>query len=75
MKINGSISTGNVITLATVLLTFALGYGKLQVSTKNVAKELDKKADRELVEIKLEYIQRDLNEIKSMLKEEKWQKK
>ena len=38
MKINGSISMGNVITLATMLITFAVAYGKMQSNTKGIAK-------------------------------------
>ena len=69
MKINGSISMGNVITLATMLITFAVAYGIMQSNTKGIAKELDIKADKELIEVKLEYLRQDVAEIKTMLKE------
>ncbi len=72
MKINGGISTGNILTIAALLVTIAVAYGAMENKLHSLGKDLDQKADKELIEVKLEYLQQDVNEIKMILKEKQW---
>ena len=71
MKINGGISTGNILTIAAMLVTIAIAYGSLDNRMNSVADGLDKKADKELLNYKLEVIKNDVAEIKQILKRRK----
>ena len=71
MKINGGISTGNILTIAAMLVTIALAYGSLDNRMNSVADGLDKKADKELINYKIEVIMNDVAEIKQILKRRK----
>jgi len=68
MKINGGIiSTGNLIVIATVLVSISLAWGSMNASIAQVKAELKQKASKEVVDVKFEYIQQELSEIKGML--------
>ena len=71
MKINGGISTGNILTIAAMLVTIAIAYGSLDNRMNSVADGLDKKADKELINYKIEVIMNDGAEIKQILKRRK----
>ena len=71
MKINGGISTGNILTIAAMLVTIAIAYGSLDNRMNSVADGLDKKADKELINYKIEVIMNDVAEIKQILKRRK----
>ena len=71
MKINGGISTGNILTIAAMLVTIAIAYGSLDNRMNSVADGLDKKADKELINYKIEVIMNDVDEIKQILKRRK----
>jgi len=69
MKINGGISTGNIIVMATMLVSIVLAYSKLSTTVDVINGELDKKAEKDVVEVHFIYIQQQLNEIKTLIKE------
>tara|TARA_Y100000310_G_scaffold256598_1_gene264419 strand:+ start:541 stop:768 length:228 start_codon:yes stop_codon:yes gene_type:complete len=67
MKINGSFSIGNVWTIAITLLALAVLWGSNQNKLDNLTKEIETKANKELVEVKFEFIQAQLSDIKDLL--------
>ena len=69
MKINGGVSTGNIIVMATMVISVVLAYSKLSTTVDIINGELAKKAEKEVVEVHFTYIQQQLNEIKTLIKE------
>jgi hypothetical protein len=69
MKINGGISTGNIIVMATMVISVALAYSKLSTTVEMINGELAKKAEKDVVEVHFIYIQQQLDEIKTLIKE------
>ena len=69
MKINGGVSTGNIIVMATMVISIVLAYSKLSTTVDMINGELAKKAEKEVVEVHFTYIQQQLNEIKTLIKE------
>jgi hypothetical protein len=74
MKINGGISVGNIITIAMLGVAMAVAWGAMDTKLVSVQTQLDKKANKELINVQLKYIQRDVAEIKAILKETKYAK-
>tara|TARA_Y100001963_G_scaffold130687_1_gene187251 strand:- start:2120 stop:2335 length:216 start_codon:yes stop_codon:yes gene_type:complete len=70
MKIQGGISIGNIITIAMLGFSLALGWGTINEKTAQLEQDLENKADQKVVDVQFEYIKRDLNEIKQILKEQ-----
>ena len=64
-KLNGNISLGNILVILTMLVTVILSYSKVSAGVEM----LDKKADKEVVEVHFKYIQKQLDEIKTLIKE------
>ena len=64
-KVNGNISLGNILVILTMLVTIILSYSKVSAGVEM----LDKKADKEVVEVHFQYIQKQLDEIKTLIKE------
>ena len=69
MKINGGVSTGNIIVMATMVISVVLAYSKLSTTVDIINGELAKKAEKEVVEVHFTYIQQQLDEIKTLIKE------
>jgi hypothetical protein len=69
MIINGGISTGNIIVMATMVISVALAYSKLSTTVEMINGELAKKAEKDVVEVHFIYIQQQLDEIKTLIKE------
>jgi len=69
MIINGGISTGNIIVMATMVISVVLAYSKLSTTVDMINGELAKKAEKDVVEVHFIYIQQQLNEIKTLIKE------
>ena len=67
MKLNGYISTGNIIVIGTILVSISLAWGSMNAAITQLKAELDLKASKEVVDVKFEYIQQELSEIKQML--------
>jgi len=70
MKIQGGISIGNIITITMLGFSLALGWGTINEKTAQLEQDLEYKADQKVVDVQFEYIKRDLNEIKQILKEQ-----
>jgi len=75
MKISNGVSLGNLWTIGITLLALAVLWGSNQVKIEYVEssiKELsDKKADRDVIEVKLDNMSSQISEIKDMIKEMK----
>jgi hypothetical protein len=69
MQISGGISTGNIIVMITMLISVVLAYSKLSTTVDVVNIELSKKAEKEVVDVHFTYIQQQLDEIKTLIKE------
>ena len=68
MKIQGGISIGNIITIAMLGFSLALGWGTMEEKTARIEEDLQAKADQKVVDVQFEYIKRDLNEIKKLIR-------
>ena len=67
MRLNGNFSVGNVWTIIITLMALAVLWGSSQNRIANIERQLERKADRELVEVKFEFIQSQLSDIKQLL--------
>ena len=68
MKIQGGISIGNIITIVMLGFSLALGWGTMNEKTAQLEQDLEYKADQKVVDVQFEYIKRDLNEIKQLIR-------
>ena len=71
VKLNTNISIENVITIIVLLCTMTLAFGFMKYDVSAIKKDLEKKADAELINYKLDVIMQDIAEIKLTLKENK----
>ena len=73
MKINNGISLGNIWTIAITLLALAVLWGSGQTKIQNVESDIEKleteKADKDVIEVKLDNMSSQIAEIKEMLKQ------
>ena len=68
MKINGGIiSTGNLIVMATIIVSIAISWGSMNTTLSQFDEKINEKADKDLIDYKIEVIMRDIGEIKDML--------
>jgi hypothetical protein len=67
MRLNGNFSVGNVWTIIITLMALAVLWGSSQNRISNIERQLERKVDRELVEVKFEFIQSQLSDIKQLL--------
>lgn len=67
MKLNGYISTGNIIVIATILVSISIAWGSMNASLVQLQAELDLKAPKNVTDVKFEYIHKELIEIKQLL--------
>ena len=74
MKINGGISLGNVIVIITLIASVAVAWGSMGSIISEVKEDVEKKADKELVDYKFTVILSEIAEIKDMLKQTKRRK-
>ncbi len=74
MKINGGISLGNVIVIITLIASVAVAWGSMSSIISEVKEDVEKKADKELVDYKFTVILSEIAEIKDMLKQTKRRK-
>jgi len=63
------ISTGNWITIAILVGTILISVGTLQATFRTFQEELDNKADRDVVEVRLNTLEQGISEIRSDVKE------
>ena len=71
MKLNTNISIENIVTIATIICAVTLAFGFMQYDIDIMKKELELKADKELITYKLDVMMEDIAEIKEILKEKK----
>jgi hypothetical protein len=69
MKMNGNVSVGNILTIAVILLSVAVGWGSIQANVNDIDKMVKTKANKDVVDIQFIYIQKQLDEIKTLIKE------
>ena len=71
MKLNTNISVENIITIFTMICAITLAFGFMKYDIDALKKELELKADKELITYKLDVMMEDIAEIKEILKEKK----
>tara|TARA_R100000742_G_C4277376_1_gene99196 strand:+ start:1521 stop:1736 length:216 start_codon:yes stop_codon:yes gene_type:complete len=71
VKLNTNISVENIITIIALICSVTLAFGFMQYDIDLIEEKLDLKADRELIDYKLDIIIQDIAEIKQTLKERK----
>ena len=71
MKLNTNISVENIITIFTMICAITLTFGFMKYDIDALKKELEFKADKELITYKLDVMMEDIAEIKEILKEKK----
>ena len=70
MKINRGITTGNIIQIVILVLGLAVLWGTQTTKMSYVESELEQKADKDIVEVQFDYITKQLEEVKQMLRGE-----
>tara|TARA_R110000796_G_scaffold239030_1_gene359605 strand:+ start:52 stop:267 length:216 start_codon:yes stop_codon:yes gene_type:complete len=71
VKLNTNISVENVITVIVLVFSMTLAFGFMQYDIDAIKKQIDLKADENLINYKLDVIMQDITEIKQTLKESK----
>lgn len=71
MKLNKTISLEHIITIAVLVGSMTMAFGFMKADISNIEKLVDLKADREIIEYKLDIIHTELMNIKEMIKEKK----
>lgn len=71
MKLNTNISLENIVTIIALICSVTLAFGFMQYDIDMIKKELELKADKEIITYKLDIIMQDIAEIKETLKEKK----
>jgi|TARA_B100001939_G_C16906347_1_gene602504 hypothetical protein len=71
MKLNTNISVENIITILTMICAVTLAFGFMKYDINALKAQLNAKADKELIEYKLDVMMEDIAEIKEILKEKR----
>jgi len=71
LRINKGITTGNIIQIAVMLIGLAVLWGGVTEKVDYIETEVNKKANKEVVEIKFEYISVQLDKLESLIKEQR----
>ena len=71
MKLNTNISVENIITILTMICAVTLAFGFMKYDINALKVQLNEKADKQLIEYKLDVMMEDIAEIKEILKENK----
>ena len=71
MKLNKTISLEHIITIAVLVGSMTMAFGFMKADISNIEKLVDLKADREIIEYKLDIIHKELMNVKEMIKETK----
>jgi len=64
-----AITFGNILTIIVMIASVAVVYGSINTRVETVEINLQRKADRELIETHLEYITQQIEEVKNSLNE------
>ena len=71
MKLNKTISLEHIITIAVLMGSMTMAFGFMKADISNIEKLVDLKADKEIIEYKLDIIHKELMNVKEMIKEKK----
>jgi len=71
MKLNTNISLENVMTIIVLIGSMTLAFGFMKSDISHIEKMVALKADKEIIEYKLDVIHTELMNIKEMIKEKK----
>ena len=71
MHVDSKLSIGNIITIGVLFISVAVSWGMVKSSINSLKVAIESKADKSVVNVKLDYMQEDITEIKQMLKEMK----
>tara|TARA_R110000744_G_C19234299_1_gene548516 strand:+ start:569 stop:784 length:216 start_codon:yes stop_codon:yes gene_type:complete len=71
MKLNTSISLEHIVTIFVLVGSMTMAFGFMKADISNIEKLVDLKADREIIEYKLDVIHTELMNIKEMIREKK----
>jgi len=71
MKLNKTISLEHIITIAVLVGSMTMAFGFMKADISNIEKLVDLKADKEIIEYKLDVIHTELMNVKEMIKEKK----
>ena len=71
MKLESRFTWANLITIGMLLGSIAVSWGVMDTNVESLNARIDEKADKEVVDITIEFIKQDLMEIKEMLKDMK----
>lgn len=71
MRLNTNISVENIVTIIALVCSMTLAFGFMQYDIDVIKKDLELKADDEIITYKLDVIMQDIAEIKETLKERK----
>tara|TARA_R100000734_G_scaffold19092_2_gene18024 strand:- start:1838 stop:2053 length:216 start_codon:yes stop_codon:yes gene_type:complete len=71
MKLNTNISLENIVTIIALICSVTLAFGFMQYDIDLIKKQLELKADNDIITYKLDVIMQDIAEIKETLKEKK----
>jgi hypothetical protein len=67
MKINTSISLENICVILALVGSVVLAFGSMKADVRIIQDQVERKADKELIEYKFEVIMGEIAEIKEML--------
>ena len=71
MKLESRFTWANLITIGMLLGSIAVSWGVMDTNVESLNARIDEKADKEVVDVTIEFIKQDLIEIKEMLKDMK----
>jgi hypothetical protein len=71
MKLESRFTWANLITIGMLLGSIAVSWGVMDTNVESLNARIDEKADKEVVDVTIEFIKQDLMEIKEMLKDMK----
>lgn len=71
MKLNTNVSLEHIVTIIVLAGSVAMAFGFMKADISNIEKLVDLKADKEIIEYKLDVIHEELINVKQMIKEKK----
>lgn len=69
MKLSTSFRLENILVLVTLISSMTLAFGYMKADIKALRHQVELKANEELITFKLDVMQKDINEIKLILKQ------
>jgi|TARA_B100000315_G_scaffold231568_1_gene242983 hypothetical protein len=69
IKFNGGVTLGNVLIIISLIVSLSMAWTSISSSVDTLREKVSNKADKDVVEVKFDFIQKELKEIKGMLKD------